>query len=249
MTLLFGMQKTAGVSSAVQAIPLDRLALTFLPVLVVVYVLYRWSLGAGTTLYAMGRMLVQLLLIGYVLLAIFTTESPSLVGGVLAVMLLLASWIALRPLRSKDGRQYLKALGSIALGGVLTLLLVTQYVIDTQPWFNPSKVIPLAGMIFANSMNAVSLAAERFYSELPKATSYEEARSSALRAALIPMTNSLFAVGLVSLPGMMTGQILSGIDPLIAARYQIMVMAMLFGSAGISAACYLALVKPTDDVA
>jgi len=72
---------------------------------------------------------------------------------------------------------------------------------------------------------------------------YKKARSIALQASLIPITNSLLAVGLVSLPGMMTGQILSGISPLIAARYQIMVMCMIFGSAGISAAMFLTLIK------
>ena len=233
-------------SKPVELIPLARLALTFLPVALVVGVLVRWSLGARTTLYAMGRMLLQLLLVGYVLTSIFTTDSPWVVGGVLAAMLTIASWIALRPLQVHDRRQYGKVLCSIAIGGVLTLLLVTQCVINTQPWFNPSKVIPLAGMIFANSMTAISLAAERFYAELPRAASYEAARGIALRAALIPITNSLFAVGLVSLPGMMTGQILADVDPLIAARYQIMVMTMLFGSAGISAACYLAWIKPSD---
>jgi putative ABC transport system permease protein len=154
-------------------------------------------------------------------------------------MLIIASWIALRPLQRRDRRHYFRALASIGVGGVATLLLVTQGVLDAQPWFNPRLVIPLAGMIFANSMNAVSLAAERLDSELVNNVAFITARRTALRAALIPMTNSLFAVGLVSLPGMMTGQILSGVDPLVAARYQIMVMAMLFGSAGISAACYL----------
>ena len=233
-------------SKPVEMIPLARLALTFLPVAVVLGVLYRWSLGAGTSLYAMGRMLLQLLLIGYVLTFIFTTSQPAVVLVVLSVMLLIASWIALRPLADERGSQYWKALGSIALGGVLTLGLVTQLVLDTEPWFNPSKVIPLAGMIFAQSMTAISLAAERFYAELPRVDTYEEARGIALKAALIPITNSLFAVGLVSLPGMMTGQILADVNPLVAARYQIMVMAMLFGSAGISAACYLTLVKPTE---
>ena len=233
-------------SKAVELIPLTRLALTFLPVAVVVGVFYRWSLGVSTTVYAMGRMLLQLLLIGYVLTFIFTTKHPGVVGGVLAVMLAIASWIALRPLPEKAGSQYAKALGAIAIGGVLTLLLVTQVVLDTQPWFNPSKVIPLAGMIFAQSMTAISLAAERFYAELPRVDSYEAARGIAFRAALIPITNALFAVGLVSLPGMMTGQILADVDPLIAARYQIMVMAMLYGSAGISAACYLTWVKPAE---
>jgi putative ABC transport system permease protein len=72
---------------------------------------------------------------------------------------------------------------------------------------------------------------------------YFEARGIALRAALIPITNSLFAVGLVSLPGMMTGQILSGISPLIAVRYQIMVMCMIFSAVGLSSSFFLILIK------
>ena len=90
-------------------------------------------------------------------------------------------------------------------------------------------------------MNAVSLAAERLQSEFDRGSPYEDARRTALQAALIPIINSLFAVGLVSLPGMMTGQILSGISPLVAAKYQIVVMTMLFGASGISAALYLML--------
>ena len=88
-------------------------------------------------------------------------------------------------------------------------------------------------------MNCISLAAEHFEMEVSSGKSIREARSAALNAVLIPHLNSLFAVGLVSLPGMMTGQILAGTDPLIAVRYQIMVMCMLFGTGGIAAACYL----------
>ena len=107
-------------------------------------------------------------------------------------------------------------------------------------------MIPLAGMVFANSMNTISVAAERFESERT-ALNYTSARRLAMNAAMIPTINSMFAVGLVSLPGMMTGQILSGVSPLIAARYQIMVMCMIFGSAGISAAIYLFLLKEKYD--
>ena len=98
-------------------------------------------------------------------------------------------------------------------------------------------------MIFANAMNAVSLAAERFAAERSDGTDYATARNAAFQTALIPLINSLLAVGLVSLPGMMTGQILSGVSPLLASRYQIVVMCMIFGSSGISAACYLYLAK------
>jgi len=73
-------------------------------------------------------------------------------------------------------------------------------------------------------------------------------RKSQTVASLIPITNSLFAVGLVSIPGMMTGQILSGASPLIAVRYQIMVMCMIYGASGVSSACFLTLVKPDFDI-
>ena len=92
-------------------------------------------------------------------------------------------------------------------------------------------------------MNAVSLAAERFEAECDRAHTYIDARNTALQSSLIPVTNTLFAVGLVSLPGMMTGQILSGVSPLVAAKYQIVIMCMVFGASGISAALYLFLAK------
>ena len=231
-------------NNSVQLIPIAQLALVFLPVAVVVVLLYRWSLGVGTTLYAMARMLVQLLLVGYALTYIFETRHAGLVMLVLAVMLIAASWIALRPLPGNRRQRYAKALGSMALGGGLTLALVSQGVLALDPWFEPRYMVPLGGMIFSNAMNTVSLAAERFEAETANQAPYEQARRTALETAFIPLVNSLFAVGLVALPGMMTGQILSGVSPLIAVRYQIMVMCMTFGSAGISAVCYLMLVKP-----
>jgi len=112
-----------------------------------------------------------------------------------------------------------------------------------SPWYSPQYIVPLAGMIFASSMNSVSLAAERLYAELERGVLYQEAKRIAFQASLIPVVNSLLAVGLVSIPGMMTGQILSDVSPLIAARYQIMVMCMVFGAAGISAACFLVLAR------
>jgi putative ABC transport system permease protein len=99
----------------------------------------------------------------------------------------------------------------------------------------------LAGMIFSSGMNAVSLAAERLVSELKHDNDFVRARNQAFQTSMIPMLNSLFAVGLVALPGMMTGQILSGVSPLIAVRYQIMVMFMTFAAAGISSAVFLVL--------
>ena len=229
----------------VEEISLQGLLLGLLPAAIVIGIMFRWSAGAATAVYATGRMLVQLLLIGYVLVYIFEAEHAAIIGAVLIVMLVIASWIAIRPVARKQAHVFRNALIAISIGGILVLALVTQVVIAVDPWFNPRYVVPLAGMVFAGAMNSVSLAAERFESEIGRNVSVSEARRIALSAALIPITNSLFAVGVVALPGMMTGQILSGISPLIAAKYQIVVMSMLFGVSGLSAAIYLQLQNRT----
>jgi len=230
-------------NNSVQTIPFANLILAFIPAVAVVGILWKWRIGYGNSLYAIFRMLIQLLLIGYFLIFIFKSDSYLIVAGVLAVMLFASSWIALRTVKIPRRLLYLKSFCSISVGGGLILLLITQGVLNLQPWYLPSYVIPLAGMIFASAMNSVSIALERLNAEVERDVPYDKARVIALRASLIPITNSLFAVGLVSLPGMMAGQILSGISPFIAARYQIMVMCMIFGSAGISSACFLALVR------
>jgi len=230
-------------SSSIQTIQLLNLALAFIPVIAVIVIIGKWQLGYKSSLYAVCRMLIQLLLIGYFLAYIFKTENALIVVTVLAVMLFSASWIALRTVSIPRKTLYLKSFLAIFIGGGSILLLISQAVLNLVPWYLPSYLIPLAGMIFANSMNSISLAGERLEAEISRNIPYEKARSIALQASLIPITNSLLAVGLVSLPGMMTGQILSGVSPLIAARYQIMVMCMIFGSAGISAAIFLTLIK------
>jgi putative ABC transport system permease protein len=100
-------------------------------------------------------------------------------------------------------------------------------------------------MIFTAGMTAISLSAERMVSELKQGAGLGDARSIAFNASLIPAMNGLFSVGLVSLPGMMTGQILSGVSPLIAVKYQIVVMVMLFSSAGLATAIFLTLSRKT----
>ncbi len=232
-------------NTSVQVITIPGLIWALLPVVIVIGILYRWTNTGRTAVYAVARMLIQLLLIGFVLVFIFDAEQPGIIILVLAVMLVVASWIAIRPLQDKQPYLFRNALIAIVISGALTLALVTQVVLGIEPWFLPRYMVPLAGMIFANSMNAVSLAAERFEAERGRDVGYAEARSTALQASLIPIINSLFAVGLVSLPGMMTGQILSGVSPFVAARYQIVVMCMIFGSAGMSSAIYLALAKKT----
>jgi putative ABC transport system permease protein len=228
---------------SIEAIPLLNLAIASIPVVLGMFILVRWSVKSSTAIYAISRMLVQLLLIGYFLTYIFETNEFWIVLGVLAIMVFTSSWIALGTLGNKRLSLYKYAFISIFIGGTSTLVLITQGVLNLAPWYLPSYMVPLAGMIFANSMNSVSLSAERFDAEISRGVSYKEARNLALQTALIPIFNSLFAVGLVSLPGMMTGQILSGVSPLIAVRYQIMVMCMIFGSSVISSACFLTLMK------
>ena len=231
-------------NNAILEISWQGLLIAFAPAALVVGIMVAWRSIVGTAVYATARMLVQLLLIGYVLIYIFETDNWLVIAAVLLVMLTVSSWIATRTLEQRTRSDYLKALAAISIGGVLTLIVVTQFVIGVEPWFSPRYVVPLAGMTFAGSMNAVSLAADRYEAEMAQNRSYREARRTALQTALIPIINSLFAVGVVALPGMMTGQILSGVSPLVAAQYQIVVMTMLFGAAGISAAAYLVFQRP-----
>lgn len=230
-------------NTSIYNISLINLFWVMIPVAIVIVIYMRWTQDKATLFYALFRMLIQLMLIGYVLTYIFDANSPYLVVLILSVMLIAASIIALRPVQKQHSTLYLYAFISILLGGIFTLMMVIFGVLDLNPWYEPQFLIPIAGMIFANSMNAVSISAERFESEIDRDNSYIDARAISYKAALIPIVNALFAVGLVSLPGMMTGQILSGVDPLIAVRYQIMVMLMILGSAGISVAIYLHFMK------
>ena len=232
-------------NESLQIIPAINLSFAFIPVIIVIAILYKWSLDAGNAVYAVIRMLVQLLLVGYVLTTIFQAESAWMVVVVMLIMVTAASWIALGTIKTHRLGLYRHVFWSISIGGGLTLLLITQGVITLTPWFEPKYMIPLAGMIFANSMNSISLAAERLHAEIERNVPYEQARTIAFNAAFIPVVNSLFAVGLVALPGMMTGQILSGVSPVVAAHYQIVVMCMIFGSAGLSTACFLVMSKST----
>ncbi len=226
-----------------QTISLPLLLITLLPVLIVIAIQHKWSTGPKESGYAVSRMLGQLLVVGYFLGFVFNTDKVWLVLLVLSIMVLVSSWIGLRTVKAQRKKLYRHALLAILLGGGAVLALVTQVVLGLTPWFKPQYLIPLAGMIFAGNMNCISLAAERYFDELGRNVDTKTARNTAYRTALIPVTNSLFAVGVVSLPGMMTGQILSGIDPLIAVRYQIMVMAMIFGADGISSAMFLHLIS------
>ena len=202
------------------------------------------------------RAVVQLIAVGYILVYIFAADQWWLVLLALTVMLLSATQAATRRARgnkpTRDDRTLLWRISgtSMLLGSGLTLAFVTQIVLRVDPWYEPQYLIPLFGMIVGNAMNATALAAERLASELQAhrgqveaylalgaspARAAAEPERRALTAALIPTINGLMTVGLVSLPGMMTGQILAGVSPLLAIRYQIVVMFMLAGATALTA--------------
>ncbi len=220
-------------------IPLARLLYPLFLAVAVALLYLRWSGDVRTPWVAIGRMLLQLTLVGYVLAYIFRAKDAYVVFGVLLVMATAAGWIGLRTATRERGRLYPMALLAILLGAGSALVVAVVGALRPVPWFSPSVWIPLGGMAFSNGMNAVSLAAERFFAEAAKGQGGAEALAPAYRAALIPATNALLAVGLVSIPGLMTGQILAGVSPLVAARYQILVMLMVYSAAGLSAGLFL----------
>jgi putative ABC transport system permease protein len=197
------------------------------------------------------RTVLQLVLVGYVLVYIFALDRWYLVVAALLVMLAVATQAAVA--RHPRPSRALYAITGIALlaGSGLTLVYVGAIVVQVDPWYNPRYLIPLFGMIVGNAMNAAALAAERLSGEMETRRAEVEAYLAlgasaeraarepvrrALQAALIPTINSLMVVGIVSLPGMMTGQILAGVSPLTAVRYQIVVMFMLASAVAVTAA-------------
>ncbi len=196
------------------------------------------------------RTVLQLAMVGYVLVYIFALERWYLVIAALLFMLAIATHTTVD--RQERAPKALLGITGTAmlLGSGLTLVYVGAVVVRMEPWYNPRYLIPLFGMIVGNAMNAAALAAERLRSEMegrrseveaylalgasPERASREPVRRSLL-ASLIPTVNGLMVVGLVSIPGMMTGQIIAGASPLTAFRYQIVVMFMLVSSVAITA--------------
>jgi putative ABC transport system permease protein len=203
-------------------------------------------------LIASARTVVQLLLLGTALGFIFDHASAPLVLAVIAMFVTVSAVTAVgRTDRRVPGLLWNAAASLTASAGLLTIL-VTAFVIQVAPWWTPQYLIPLAGMIISNSMNAAALAIERLRAELSlRRGEVEEllalgasARQAidaparaAMRAALRPNLNQMYVVGLVSIPGTMTGQIIAGLPPGGAARYQILVM--LLWNAGAAATCVL----------
>ena len=187
------------------------------------------------------RAVGQLVFVGYVLVYIFALDRWYLVVATLLIMLMVATQAAVN--RQPGSRRTLVMITGVAMlvASGFTLLYISTLVVRVAPWYNPQYMIPLFGMIVGSAMNAAAIAAERLHSEvmarraeieayLALGAHYHHASQhavrQAMRASLIPTVNGLMVVGIVTLPGMMTGQILAGASPLIAIRYQIVVVFM-----------------------
>lgn len=170
-------------------ISLTELFIGFIPVVIVLFLLWRTSQGVKKGVWAIARMFIQLMLVGYALLFVFDNPSPVVTSLLLGIMTLIASWIALNVGEKINLTLFTAALISICVGGGSVLLVVTQGVLDIEPWYNPRYLLPLAGMIFTSSMTAISLSLERFESELNSGVSSQQALNKAFNAAMIPVIN------------------------------------------------------------
>jgi putative ABC transport system permease protein len=226
------------------------------PLVLIAVALSAWQrlgLGRGVVLGAI-RASVQLILVGHILLWLFAADRWYLVVAVMLIMSAVAAYTAAgRQTRNAATLRQLRTICGVSIlaGSAFTIVYVTAVIVPVTPWYNPRYLIPLFGMIVSNAMNGAALAAERLHAEMessrPEIESYlalgaaasqasAEPTRRAIIAAMIPAVNSLAVVGIVSLPGMMTGQILAGADPTLAVRYQLVVAFMLVGATAITAA-------------
>lgn len=225
-----------------QNISLANLAFMLIPLCFVWYFYAKWTNKTYEIPYATLRMLVQLVLIGYVLVLVFENKNIFLGMIILSFMLIASCAIMFRNTKDKSLKNFALMLFVTCFSASIHLFLMIHIVLDISYFYEPRYVIPIAGMIFSNIMNVISLAIERFEEEVLN-NSFEIARNTAFKASLIPQINSLLAVGIVALPGMMTGQILSGIDPLIAVRYQIMIAILGVSGGGVGVILYFLIKK------
>lgn len=196
----------------------------------------------GQLILATVRTVVQLLGVGYVLAVVFEWKNPWAVLTILMVMLSIAAMVA----RNRVGKKYAALLpviwGSICVSSALTLSYTTLLIIQPPTWYEPQYLIPLAGIVLGNAMNGAAISGERLATTVNASRGEIEThlslgatpqqalsqyRKDAIRAGLIPTLNQMMVVGVVTLPGIITGQLLSGIQPLEAASYQILIMFML----------------------
>jgi putative ABC transport system permease protein len=204
-------------------------------------------------LMASVRTVVQLVLVGLVLKWVFAPGRPwYVILSIIALMTFIAGIAAVGRTERRYKGVWSDSIISIWMSswlvGTVALMAVIQVQEAGQAWYSPQYAIPLLGMILGNTLNGISLGLDRFGDELATkrdlvetllalgATRWEAARSSiqtAVRIGMIPTINTMMVVGIVSLPGMMTGQIIAGMEPTQAVRYQIVIMFLLAAGASL----------------
>ncbi len=196
------------------------------------------------------RMVVQLMLVGLLLKTLFAIVSPTLTALVALAMILLAG----REIWARQERRlagiwgYSLGTGAMMFAGVTTTLIALGTQIQPEPWWTPRFALPLFGMVLGNSMTGIALALDTLSVNFQRDRIAIEAQlllgqprfeatrpfmRRALTTGFMPIINSMAATGIVSLPGMMTGQILSGVDPTEAVKYQLLIMFLIGGATGL----------------
>ena len=233
----------------IELTPLD-LGLAALLVVILGGLVALSGLGLTRSLYVSSlRMVLQLLLIGVVLEALFRLNNPWLVLLMALVMLAVAGWevVARQKRRLRGGWGYGIGLVAMALPAFSLTVFSLVLLIGVQPWYTPQYAIPLLGMILGNTMTGIGLgfnrltmgaAASRREIEAQLLLGFDvrqasrKLRQESLHTALVPTINMLTVAGVVSLPGMMTGQILAGTSPIEAVKYQILLMFLITSATG-----------------
>jgi putative ABC transport system permease protein len=211
------------------------------------------------------RTVVQLLLIGYVLELIFGQSQWSIIGLLIATMTLIAGYSAVRRVPWRHPGIWIDSIVGVMASSWLVTAVALTAVIRPDVWSqHPAQyAVPLLGMIMGNTLNGISLGLDRLSEGLSTrrrevemwltlgASRWEAARPivrHAVRTGMVPIINSMMVVGLVSLPGMMTGQLLSGVSPLAAVKYQIAIMFLIAaGTAmGTVSVCLLGFLRLFD---
>jgi putative ABC transport system permease protein len=227
--------------------------LTIAAGLIFLLALLSWRMRLGLVrqlLVAALRTTVQLMLIGIVLDALFTHVHPGWMALMAVVMLVAAA----REVMGRQKRRYRGWWGfgmgtiSMFLSSFTVTVLALNVIIAIHPWYAPRYAIPLLGMLLGNTMNGISIGLDRLTAtawdqravlegRLMLGATWSQAiehiRRESVRSGLIPIINSMAAAGLVSLPGMMTGQILGGNPPMEAVKYQILIMFLIAGGTGL----------------
>lgn len=217
-------------------------------------------------LWAAVRMVVQLLLVGLVLRWVFQLASPAATLAIVGLMIAAAAReVAARPSRRlKGGGNYRISALVVGLSSMATVILALLTAIRPHPWYDPRYAIPLMGIVLGSVLNAASLGLDSFFEEVSSGRAAIEARLAlgatsrealaelirrSIRRGMIPIVNQMSAAGIITLPGVMTGQLLAGMDPLDAVKYQILLLFLLTGAGGLAAAgaVYLAARSITDD--